>query len=76
VINGEILVLDAPYSATDSWTAYTSGDGKTWQRPATDAFLFKGTRTAGVALIGTRIVVVGDDGPGLFKDYTGLFKAK
>jgi len=75
VINGEILVLDAPAKATDNWIAWTSSDGKAWQRPPADSFLFRGSRTAGVASIGNRIVVVGMDGAAQLKDYIGEFKA-
>jgi hypothetical protein len=76
VINGEILVLDAPAKASDNWIAWSSGDGKTWQRPPADAFLFRGQRTSGVAAIGDRIVFVGMDGAGQLKDYFGEFKAQ
>jgi hypothetical protein len=73
VINGEILVVDVPASTSESWGLWTSGDGKTWLRPAADAFLFKGQRTCGIAAIGDSIVFIGLDGPGQFKDFRGRF---
>jgi hypothetical protein len=76
IINGEILVLDAPATASDNWIAWTSGDGKAWQRPPADAFLFRGSRTCGVAAVGNHIVLVGLDGAGQLKDYFGEFKAQ
>ncbi len=76
VLNGEILVLDAPAKATDNWIAWSSGDGKAWQRPPADAFLFRGSRTSGVAAIGNRVVFVGMDGAGQLKDYFGEFKGQ
>jgi hypothetical protein len=76
VINGEILVLDAPADASGNWIAWSSGDGKAWQRPPSDTFLFRGSRTCGVASIGNRIVLVGTDGVGQLKDYFGEFKAR
>jgi hypothetical protein len=76
IINGEILVLDAPAKASDNWIAWSSADGKAWQRPPADAFLFRGSRTGGIAAIGNRVVFVGLDGVGQFKDYFGEFKAQ
>lgn len=76
IINGEILVLDAPAKASDNWIAWSSADGKAWQRPPADAFLFRGSRTGGVAAIGNRVVFVGTEGVGQLKDYFGEFKAQ
>jgi cell division septation protein DedD len=71
VVNGQILVFDAPAKSTANWTAWTSSDGKNWRKPTSDPVAFVASRSCAIASLGTKIVIVGWDAPGALKDYLG-----
>jgi hypothetical protein len=73
VINGEILVMDASATPQGSWSAWSSPDGKTWQRPAADRVSFAGSRTCTIASLDTGILMVSWEAPGTLKAYFGKF---
>jgi hypothetical protein len=72
-VNGQILVLDAPAKASGTWTAWSSPDGKTWQRPNSDPITFAGSSSCAIASSGSRVVVIGWEAAGVLKDYKGEF---
>jgi hypothetical protein len=75
ILDKQILVFDAPIGSAN-WTAWTSADGHNWRKPASDPVDFPGARTSGIASLGSRVVIVGWEGPGALKDYMGTFSGQ
>jgi hypothetical protein len=77
IVNGQLLALDAPIKATDAWTAWSSADGKSWQRPATSAqLLFPGAKTCAIGSSNNQVVIVGWASSTALKDYKGQFASE
>ncbi|HEY1169622.1 MAG TPA: hypothetical protein VGE81_11690 [Candidatus Limnocylindrales bacterium] len=76
VVNGRILVLSAPAKSTGNWTAWSSSDGTSWQRPTSESITFAGSQTCAIASIGNRVVIVGWENAGALKDYFGQFDSQ
>ena len=75
-VNGRILVLSAPAKLTGNWTAWSSADGTSWQRPTSESITFAGSQTCAIASIGNRVVIVGWENAGALKDYFGQFDSQ
>ncbi len=76
IVNGRILVLSAPANSTGNWTAWSSSDGMSWQRPTSESITFAGSQTCAIASIGSRVVIVGWESAGALKDYFGQFASQ
>jgi hypothetical protein len=73
IANNQVLVFDASTKGAVPWTAWTSADGKNWRKPVADPVSFAGSPSCAIASLGSRLIVVGWDGPGALKDYLGKF---
>jgi hypothetical protein len=76
IVNGQILALDVPLKLTNNWTAWSSSDGKSWQRPASPALSFGGSTSCRIAWTPSQIVLVGWEAKGQLKDYFGSFSSQ
>ncbi|MGA2514204.1 MAG: hypothetical protein ABSG37_11380 [Candidatus Limnocylindrales bacterium] len=76
IVNGRILVLSAPAKPTGNWAVWSSSDGASWGRPASESITFAGSQTCTIASIGNRVVIVGWEGAGALKDYFGRFDSQ
>ena len=74
VANNGLLVLGAPATQTGNWPAWTSSDGRSWTPSNSSAINFAGSGTiCSIDSLGSRIIIVGWEGPGSLKDYFGQF---
>ncbi len=71
IVDGQIFALDVPLSPTNNWTAWSSADGKNWQRPLAPAMTFGGSSSCRIASTPSQMVVVGWEAKGQLKDYFG-----
>jgi hypothetical protein len=80
IVNGRVLVLDAPASSTAPWTAWSSSTGMSWQHPPSasgfDAISFTGSKACVIASNGSQVIVVSWDAPGALKDFLGHFSGQ
>jgi hypothetical protein len=75
VVNGQLLALDPPAKADGNWTAWSSVDGKSWQRPVASQISFPGAKICGIGSDNNRVVIVGWESANALKDYKGQFAA-
>ena len=75
IVDNQILVLDPPARA-GNWTAWTSPNGISWQRPSSDAFSFAGSKNCSIGSNGSQVVVVSWESLGVLKDYYGPFTSQ
>jgi hypothetical protein len=73
VVNGRILAFDVPTKAAANWTVWSSVDGKNWLHPESGPVVFGGSTGAGIASIGSQVVIVGWQAKAQLKDYFGTF---
>jgi hypothetical protein len=76
IVNGQILAFDVPLKLTNNWTAWSSSDGKSWQRPVSPALSFGGSPSCRIAWTPSQIVLVGWEAKGQLKDYFGSFASQ
>lgn len=76
VVNGELLALDPPAKPADPWIAWSSVDGKSWQRPVSSQIVFAGSKTCGIGSSNNKVVIVGWATNSALTDYKGQFAAE
>ena len=77
IANNGLLVLSAPATPTGSWPAWSSSDGRSWTQSGSSAINFAGSGTiCSIDSLGSRIIIVGWEGPGSLKGYFGRFASQ
>jgi hypothetical protein len=76
LVNGQLLALDPPAKLGGAWTAWSSLDGKTWQRPNSTPITFAGSSTCSIGSSQNRVVIVGWASANALLDYKGQFAAE
>ena len=72
IVGDEIVALDAPAKAAANWDVWSSVDGRTWKKPASEPVIFAGSKTCVVASREGRIVIVGWHASGSLQGYYGV----
>jgi hypothetical protein len=73
ILNGHVVVLDAPTKLSSDWAAWTTLDGKVWRQPSSTPISFAGSKICFLSSRGNSLVIVGWQADGVLKDYYGEF---
>jgi hypothetical protein len=76
VVNGQLLALDPSAKPADPWIAWSSVDGKSWQRPVSSQIVFAGSKICGIGSSDNKVVIVGWATNSALTDYKGQFAAE